>query len=160
MTSVLGPDAVASTPQTEDPPAPNASTVIDIDLDSDLTMEQQLAAQADKLKTAVGAPAEPTAEDELFEGKQFEVRATIDGESADKIVIKYSGTQTLDPNDPKDVAFFEKMFLGRKLTLQVEAEVSGKNGQIKTDKNDDSTVTGTATLKVVHVYEPTPEELA
>lgn len=158
MTTVLGPEAAQTAPPTE-PAAAGDDSVIDIDLDKDETIEQQLEAQRGKVETIVGKALKPSAEQELFEGKQFEVKATIDGESADKIQIGFSGSWVLDPNLPADVAFFEKLFLGRKMTLQIEAEVSDKTGKIKTDKNDETTVTGIAKMKVVHVYEPAPEDL-
>lgn len=157
MTTVIGPDATDQKAPPE--PAADDDKVINIDLDADASMEQQLAAQSSKIEHFVKGAMKPTAEQELFEGKQFEVKATIDGESADKIQIGFSGTWVLDPNLPADVAFFEKLFLGRKMTLQIEAEVADKTGKIKTDKADTATVTGIAKLKVVHVYEPTPEEL-
>lgn len=158
MTTVLGPDAAQEAPPSE-PAAAGDDHVIDIDLDKDETIEEQLAAQSGKIEKFVDGALRPTPDQELFEGKQFEVKATIDGETADKIQISYSGTQVLESNEPKDVAFFEKMFLGRKLTLMVEVEVVDKTGKIKTDKNDETTITGIAKLKVIHVYEPTPEEL-
>lgn len=158
MTTVLGPDAAQTAPPTE-PAAAGDDNVIDINLDADESIEEQLEAQRDKIEPLVEKALKPTAEQELFEGKQFEVKATIDGESADKIQIGFSGSWVLDPNLPADVAFFEKLFLGRKMTLQIEAEVADKTGKIKTDKNDESTITGIAKLKVIHVYEPTPEEL-
>lgn len=158
MTTVLGPDAAQEAPPSE-PAAAGDDSVIDINLDADETIEEQLAAQSGKIEKIVGKALKPTAEQELFEGKQFEVKATIDGESADKIQIGFSGSWVLDPNLPADVAFFEKLFLGRKMTLQIEAEVSDKTGKIKVDKNDETTITGIAKLKVIHVYEPTPEEL-
>lgn len=158
MTTVLGPDAAREAPPSE-PAAVGDDSVIDINLDADETIEEQLEAQRDKIETHVGKALKPTPEQELFEGEQFEVKATIDGESADKIQVGFSGSWVLDPNLPADVAFFEKLFLGRKMTLQIEAEVADKTGKIKTDKNDETTITGIAKLKVIHVYEPSPEEL-
>jgi hypothetical protein len=80
-------------------------------------------------------------------------KATIDGETADEIAVKFGGTW-----EPP-VEFFDNLKLGRTVTLTIEAEVVGKAATLKTDAEGTAIVSGTAKLKVIDVYVPSPEEL-
>lgn len=150
-TVISGPGADGATAA----PTADANSTINVDLDSDTPIEKQILEQADKLPEAI----RPSADDELFDGKGFEVKASIDGESADKIQIGFTGTDIRDPNNQADVDFFESLRLGRTVTLQVEAEVTKRVASSKKNKDDEETITGHVVLKIIDVYKPSPEEL-
>jgi hypothetical protein len=78
-------------------------------------------------------------------------KALIDGNLADEIAVKFGGTW--EPT----VEWFEKAKLGHTVTLHILAEIVGKNATIK--NGEDATIVGTASLKVIDVYLPAPEEL-
>lgn len=139
-TAISGPEAPAA------PPAPPLD---------------EPAEQTDKVETAPDAleTIAPTRDDELFDGKGFELKATIDGELADKIQIGFTGTDVRDPHSQVDIDFFESLKLGRTVTLMVETEVVKRVASSKTDSKDNETITGHVVLKIIGVYKPTPEEL-
>jgi hypothetical protein len=79
-------------------------------------------------------------------------KASIDGNQADEIAVKFGGTW--EPS----VEFFDGLRLGQTVTLTIEAEVIGMAASIKSD-GDDVAIVGTAKVKVIDVYAPAPEDL-
>ena len=115
---------------------------IDIDLDSERSVEEQMNDQRDKIDDFVKP---------IFDATPYINKATIDGNLADEIAVKFSGGW-----EPP-VEWFDNAKLGHTVTLTIEAEVVGKNATIK--NGEDATIVGTATLKVIDVYLPAPEDL-
>lgn len=120
-------------------------STIDINLDSDRSVEDQIHDQRDKIDGFVHGSA-------LFSPAPYINKAVIDGNLADEIAAKFSGSW-----EPP-VEWFESAKLGQTITLQVEVEVVSKKASLK-NAGEDATVAGEAGLKVIDVYLPTPEEL-
>lgn len=112
---------------------------------------------------AVAPAAEPLPGQQAsaFDEKPFtSKRPMIDDEEADKIKVQFSGTWELDPMLADDVAFFNRMVLGKSIDLRVEAEVSDRNAKMsRNEESGEETVTGVIKLKVIHAYRLVAEEL-
>lgn len=79
----------------------------------------------------------------------------VDGHQIDRIALTFSGTVFLERGDAEDVALYNRLKLGRDVTLQVEAKTSGSGAKGATDKDGDlDVVVGEKKLKVHSVYIP------
>lgn len=89
----------------------------------------------------------------VFDPAPYTTKATIDGEQADTINVKFGGKWEPSPET------FDSLKLGRTVTLTIEAEVVGKASGLKRDENGDPIVTGEARLNVIDVYASPDETL-
>lgn len=79
----------------------------------------------------------------------------IDGQSIDRISIKWSGEVFLDRSDPSDVAVYNELRLGRDVALLVEAKCSSTGAKGATDREGDlDVVVATKGLKVHSLSKP------
>lgn len=75
--------------------------------------------------------------------------AKIDGQSIDRIRVKFAGEVMLDRSEPSDVAVFNALRLGKDVMLTVEAKCSGTGAKGATDRDGDlDVVVGEKSLKV------------
>lgn len=100
----------------------------------------------------------------LFDKSQYEREdlqiSKIDGQSVDKIRVKFSGSVMLDRSDPADVALYNRLLLGEDCELRVAGNVSGSGGGKTTNKDGDlDAIVGQKTVTVDTVWVLTPEEL-
>jgi len=73
----------------------------------------------------------------------------IDGQTIDRISIKWSGEVFLDRSDPDDVAVYNALRLGKDVSLLVEAECSSTGAKGATDREGDlDVIVATKGLKV------------
>ena len=73
----------------------------------------------------------------------------IDGQSIDRISIKWSGEVFLDRSDPDDVAVYNALRLGKDVSLLVEAKCSSTGAKGATDREGDlDVIVATKGLKV------------
>lgn len=103
----------------------------------------------------------PDADEKLFDAKPFErLKPNVDDEDTDAAKVAITGGYEIDLENAADVAWFNRLFRGQSVTLQIEAEVTDRIAPMKRNKKtDETTVTGVVKLKVTHVYRPAPEEL-
>lgn len=97
---------------------------------------------------------------ELFDTSAYQTpRPQVDGMTTDTLVIKVSGTHTLDPMIEDDVRMFERFHLGDSVELRVSGLVVAFDGKLKRNADDEDTVTGMIGIKIDHLYRLEPEEL-
>lgn len=128
--------------------------------------QDELAArrQAQETEPAPAADTEPADEpaaDEtaLFDRSQYEREdlqiPKVDGQSIDRIAIKFSGTVFIDRSDPNDVALYNKLVLQRDVTLMVEGRCSGTGAKGATDRDGElDVIVGEKSVRVTTVYIP------
>lgn len=79
----------------------------------------------------------------------------IDGQTIDRISIKWSGEVFLDRSDPSDVAVYNALRLGKDVSLLIEAKCSQTAAKGATDRDGDlDVVVGTKGLKVHSLQKP------
>lgn len=79
----------------------------------------------------------------------------IDGNTVDRISLKFSGEVFLNRSDPSDVAVYNELRLGRDVGLLIEAKCSSTAGKGATDRDGDlDVVVGTKGLKVHSISKP------
>lgn len=79
----------------------------------------------------------------------------IDGQSIDRISIKWSGEVFLDRSDPDDVAVYNALRLGKDVSLLVEAKCSSTGAKGATDREGDlDVIVATKGLKVHSLMKP------
>jgi len=84
----------------------------------------------------------------------------VDGNAIDRIRITFSGTVSLDRSEPNDVALYNRLRLGREVTLKVEGRASGTGAKEATGRDGDlDVIVGLKTVTVTTVYVPAAEEL-
>jgi hypothetical protein len=101
-------------------------------------------------------PGEQTA---AFDRSQFEREdlqiPKIDGQSIDRISIKWSGEVFLNRSDPDDVAVYNALRLGRDVQLLVECKCSSTGAKGATDREGDlDVIVATKGLKVHSLMKP------
>ncbi len=110
--------------------------------------------------TTVAQAIQDAAEAEgLFDGSAYVAVPEIDGQTADKLVIAFSGSIAYDAADEDGQALFHRLSLGHAVELRVAGVVAAKTGTYKVTARDEEIVTGKATLKVDTVYVLSPEAL-
>lgn len=102
------------------------------------------------------------AKGELFDKSDYDrediALPKVDGETTDKIAVKFSGTVLLERTDPNDVALMRKMRLGGDITLMVEAKCAGKGHGYTTSRDGElDAVVLTHAVRVHTVYNPAGE---
>ena len=107
----------------------------------------------------------PTANDgqvdtALFDPSPYVETIEIDGQSTDKLKVSFAGSVEYDPSAPDSREFFESLRLGKPVELGVAGHVAKKNGSWAENAEGETTVTGTAGIKVTTIYVLTPEDLA
>lgn len=102
---------------------------------------------------------------ELFNRDQYELEGLqipkVDGQSIDKIAVKFSGRVMLDRSDEADVAMFNRLRLGQDVELRISAKVSNSGGAgFTTSKEGDlDAIVGSKTVTVESVWVLAPEQL-
>jgi len=97
--------------------------------------------------------------DGLFDRTQYEREdlqiPKIDGNTIDRIAVKFAGEVFLDRSSPADVALFNRLVLGHDVTLMVEGHCSATGAEGATDRDGDlDVVVGQRSIKVNTVYVP------
>lgn len=83
----------------------------------------------------------------------------IDGQTIDRISIKFAGEVFLDRSDPSDVAVYNALRLGKDVGLLIEAKCSSTGAKGATDRDGDlDVVVGTKGIKVHSLRKPAGEE--
>lgn len=98
----------------------------------------------------------------LFDRSQYEREdlaiPKIDGNTIDRIAVKFAGEIFLDRSEPNDVALFNRLTLGSDVTLMVEEKCSQTGAKGATDREGElDVVIGQRALKVHTVYVPVTE---
>jgi hypothetical protein len=94
------------------------------------------------------------AEQELFEGKQYEIPfPKADGKEVTDLVVRLAGNLKLNRNDPEHVALIESLNLGRMVELRITAGVDSKGQSVKEDIDGTETVTYSVGLRLHEVVE-------
>lgn len=120
---------------------------------------------SDDADDQTGTDAPNAEKGELFNRDQYELEGLqipkVDGQSIDKIAIKFSGRVMLDRSDPADVAMFNRLQLGQDVELRISAKVSNSGGAgFTTSKEGDlDAVVGSKSLAVDSVWVLEPEQL-
>jgi hypothetical protein len=92
---------------------------------------------------------------ELFDAKPYEVPfPEIDDHPVDAIALTLRGALKLNRNDPTHVALIERLKLGRQVNLTCTATCTGKTNQIRTDNEDNTTLTHVVSLAIDWVDVP------
>lgn len=130
-----------------------------------------MTATASKPTTATeddqnGEPiVETTGQAAAFDRSQYELEGLqipkVDGQSVDKIAIKFGGRVMLDRSDLADVAMFNKLRLGQDVELRISAKVSNSGGAgfTKSKQGDLDAIVGSKSLTVDSVWLLEPENL-
>jgi hypothetical protein len=95
----------------------------------------------------------------LFDRSQFDREdlqiPTVDGQTIDRIAIKFAGEVFLDRSDPADVALYNSLELGGDIQLLVTAKCSGTGAKLATDRGGELDVTvGGKGVRVVTLAAP------
>lgn len=100
------------------------------------------------------------AEPELFDPEPFSIAPKVDGQTADKIVIRFGGSVSWDATDAEGRALYDKLMLGQDVELRVAGHVATKKGAYKLNATtEEEIVTGEAGIKIDTVYVLPPEAL-
>ena len=84
----------------------------------------------------------------------------VDGQEVDKIWLRFGGKVALDRTNPKDVALFNRVRLGKELELRVAGKGQAVSTKHTTSRGGDlDAVVGERTLDITDVYVLDPEEL-
>jgi len=84
----------------------------------------------------------------------------VDGQEVDKIWLRFSGKVALDRTDPKDVALFNRVRLGKGLELRVAGKGQAVSTKHTTSRGGDlDAVVGERTLDITAVYVLEAEDL-
>ena len=107
----------------------------------------------------IPTPEPPDPEDALFNKSAYDLPELalpkVDGESTDRIALRFSGTVFLNRLDPADVALMNAMKLGSDITLQIEGRCAKKGWGFTTDREGDLDVVKLEHAINVHtVYRP------
>lgn len=91
------------------------------------TIEEQTTSTAGE---TTDTPPPPESEDALFDKSHYDdpelALQKIDGEGVDDIVVKFSGSVTLNRTDPEDVALMRAMKGGGDVSLMIEGRCAKK----------------------------------
>jgi len=104
-------------------------------------------------------PADATGQTALLDRSQYDREdlqiPKIDGQTIDRISIKFAGEVFLNRSDPSDVAVYNELRLGRDVALLIECKCSSTAGKGATDRDGDlDVVVGTKGLKVHSLSKP------
>lgn len=108
---------------------------------------------------------EPTGQAAAFDRGQYELEGLqipkVDGQSIDKIAVKFSGRVMLDRSNEADVAMFNRLRLGQDVELRISAKVSnsGGAGYTTSKEGDLDAIVGSKTVTVESVWVLAPEQL-
>jgi hypothetical protein len=81
--------------------------------------------------------------------------AKVDGNTIDRISLKFTGEVFLDRSDPSDVQIYNELRLGRDVEILIEAKCSSTAAKGATDREGDlDVVVGTKGLKVHSLRKP------
>lgn len=84
----------------------------------------------------------------------------VDGETIDKIRVKFSGSVMLDRSAPADVALYNRLQLGQDVELRCAGTVKGVGTGFTTNRDGDlDVVVGEKTVRVGTVWVLDPEQL-
>jgi hypothetical protein len=152
----------------DDPPAreveqddaaeePDEDDQVDLENDSrfaDGVLDAAAAAQA-----AQPAPGETGPKGELFDPSEYDREdlaiPKVDGQSIDRISVKFAGEIFLDRSSPSDVKVYNDLRLGKDVQLLVEAKCSSTAAKGATDREGDlDVVVATKGLKVHSLIRP------
>lgn len=102
---------------------------------------------------------EETGQTALVDRSQYEREdlqiAKVDGNTIDRISLKFSGEVFLNRSDPSDVAVYNALRLGRDVGLLIDAKCGSTMAKGATDREGDlDVVVGTKGLKVHSISKP------
>lgn len=128
------------------------------------TSEELAEAPVEPEEAEQGTPTDEAGNPTLIDRSQYEREdlaiAKVDGNAIDRIRIAFSGTVSLDRSEPADVALYNRLVLGREVTLMVEGRASGTGAKEATGRDGDlDVIVGQKTVTVTTVYVPAAEEL-
>ena len=79
----------------------------------------------------------------------------IDGQTIDRIAVKFAGEIHLDRSDPADVQIYNALRLGKDVALLVEARCNSTGAKGATDRDGDlDVIVGTKGIKVHSLMKP------
>lgn len=148
------PVVICEPPDREEPPV--ATTETDL-ADGELLPGETIEEAAERLTGRVADiidealerdGAQPLFSPHAYDDPRLKLE-TKDGRHVNEIVLKFTGTITLNRRVPNDVALYKSLTLGKEVSYRVEANVAGNADTIKpaTEKTGELLV-GTRTLRV------------
>lgn len=118
------------------------------DASSDVTKEEETTPDPEPGEQA--AAFDPSA----YDREDLQI-PKVDGQSIDRISLKFSGEVFLDRSEPSDVAVYNAFRLGKDVSLLIEAKCSSTAAKGATDRDGDlDVVVGTKGLKVHSLSKP------
>ncbi len=84
----------------------------------------------------------------LFDTSEYVKVEPIDGLERENVTLRFGGTIELTPDDPNHAKFVDRLKLGRKVLLQIEGNVAGKQDVVKYDTDMNEHVTHTLTVRI------------
>lgn len=130
------------------PPVDGAILAAAVDTSSEVAKEEE--ATPDPAPGEQAAAFDPSA----YDREDLQI-PKIDGQSIDRISIKFSGEIFLDRSEPSDVAVYNALRLGKDVGLLIEAKCSSTAAKGATDRDGDlDVVVGTKGLKVHSLSKP------
>lgn len=86
--------------------------------------------------------------------------AKVDGNQIDRLWVGFSGGFFLNRSDPNEVAFYNRLQLGRDVTLMVEGKCAGTGAKGATNREGQlDVIIGEKKVKVESAYIPVVEDL-
>lgn len=135
-------------------------------MEDDAPTDRTADTPADETETETATETDEGAKSTgLFDASRYdspELQITkVDGQGIDKIRIAFTGSIMLDRSDPRDVALFNKLILGKDVELRCAGEVVRTATGWTTNRDGDlDAVVGERTIKVGTVYVLEAESLA
>lgn len=127
-------------------------------------IQEHVDAPVDGIPPVPTDPVEPDPEDGalfskvVYDDPQLQLPG-IDGETTDKIAVKFSGTVFLDRSDAADCELMRSMKIGGNVTLMVEGRVAKKGWGFTSDRDGDLDVVKLEhAINVQTVYKPVTEQ--
>lgn len=109
---------------------------------------------ADELATLADGEQATAFDRSQYEREDLQI-PKVDGQSIDRIALKFSGTVFLDRSEPSDVAVYNALRLGRDIEMLIEADCLSTGAAGATNKDGElDVIVGTKGLRVRTLRRP------